>query len=244
MRLAVITDVHGNLPALQAALAAVERSGVDLLVHTGDAVGIGPYPRECVELLNERSDTLCLMGNHDAWYAFGLPDPRPEWMGAGEWEHQQWTHAALGDDLRAVVAAWPYSLRLDCAAGPIDLLHFPRDANGDFLVPNMAPKSGEAADALFATDARFVFYGHHHEAADWTGATTRYINPGALGCAPTPVARVAFLKVQSATQWEIEISAIPYDAAGLYEEFDRRRVPEREFIRRVFMPFGPSSSSS
>jgi predicted phosphodiesterase len=237
MRLAVITDVHGNLPALEAALAAVDHFGVDLLVHTGDAVGIGPYPRECVEVLSNRPATHCLLGNHDAWYAFGLPQPRPEWMGVGEWEHQQWTHAALGDALRSTVASWQYSSRLDSAAGPIELLHFPRNDDGEFLMPSLAPKTGEAADALFGEGARFVFYGHHHEAADLVGAATRYINPGSLGCAAEAVARVAFLVIESAGQWQLSLSAIPYHPAGLFEEFDRRGVPERDFIRRVFMPF-------
>jgi predicted phosphodiesterase len=244
MRLAVITDAHGNLPALQAALAAIDRFGVDHLIHTGDAVGIGPYPCECVELLAARPATTCLMGNHDAWYAFGLPEPRPEWMGVGEWEHQQWTHAALGDDLRSTVAAWPYQARFDSEAGSIELLHFPLNPAGEFLMPGAAPKTGEAADALFGGNARFVFFGHNHEPADVAGATTRYINPGSLGCAPEPVARIIFLVVHSANRWELSPSAIPYDPAALLDEFDKRGVPERDFIRRVFMPFGPSTSTT
>jgi predicted phosphodiesterase len=241
MRLAVITDAHGNLPALQAALTSIDRFGVDLLVHTGDAIGIGPYPRQCLEILTTRRATCCLMGNHDAWYAFGLPQPRPAWMGVGELEHQQWTHAAVGSDLAATVAAWPYTARFDSPAGPIELLHFPRNRDGNFLMPSAAPKTAAAADALLQSDARFVFYGHHHDPADWVGATTRYVNPGALGCAPEPVARVAFLVIQDAAQWELTVSAIPYDPAQLLVEFDRRGVPERDFIRRVFMPFGPSA---
>ena len=65
MRLAILTDAHANLPALRAALAAVDRFAPDLTVHTGDAIGTGPYPRECLELLLARPATRCLMGNHD-----------------------------------------------------------------------------------------------------------------------------------------------------------------------------------
>jgi predicted phosphodiesterase len=241
MRLAVITDAHGNLPALQAALAAIDRFGVDLLVHTGDAIGIGPYPRECLEILMTRPATCCLLGNHDAWYAFGLPEPRPPWMGNGEWEHQQWTHTEVGSTLRPMVATWPYTALLDTPAGSIELLHFPLHPNGDFIMPSAAPKTGEAADALFQSIARFVFYGHHHDPANLVSTKTRYLNPGALGCAPKPVARIAFLVVRGAAQWELTISAIPYDPTALLVEFDKRGVPERDFIRRVFMPFGSSA---
>jgi predicted phosphodiesterase len=50
MRIAVLCDIHGNLPALQAALAEVERAGVDLLVFGGD-VAAGPMPVETIEVL-------------------------------------------------------------------------------------------------------------------------------------------------------------------------------------------------
>jgi predicted phosphodiesterase len=244
MRVAIITDTHGNLPALQAALCAIDRFGVDLLIHTGDAIGIGPYPRECLEILTTWPATRCLMGNHDAWYAFGLPQPRPEWMGLGEWAHQEWTHAAIGSDLRATVAAWPYTTCIDSPAGAVEFLHFPRTPSGDFLMPNAAPKTGETADTLFQSDARLIFYGHHHEAADFMGAKGRYINPGSLGCAPQPVARIAFLVEQGRSLWQVTFSSIPYDPTDLLVEFDRREVPERVFIRRVFMPFGPNAPTT
>ena len=104
-RVAVCTDAHANLPALRAALTAIDRLGVDAIYHTGDLIGIGPYPAECLDLLLRRADARCLMGNHDAWFAFGLPAPRPPWMSEGEWEHQQWVHAQLDASLRATVAA-------------------------------------------------------------------------------------------------------------------------------------------
>ena len=51
MKIAILTDVHGNLPALQVALRAIRREGADAIFHTGDAIGIGPFPAECLELL-------------------------------------------------------------------------------------------------------------------------------------------------------------------------------------------------
>jgi predicted phosphodiesterase len=238
MRLAILTDAHANLPALRAALAAVDRFAPDLTVHTGDAIGTGPYPRECLELLLARPATRCLMGNHDAWYAFGLPDPRPDWMSVGERAHQVWTHAQLGDELRGVVAAWPYNLRLETPAGAIELLHFPLRPNDEFLSARFAPRTGEEADALFGGGAWMTFYGHDHTAADVTGAATRYVNPGSLGCSPTPAARIAFLEVRTAADWTLSFAAERYDPTDLLRAFDDREVPERDFIRKVFMPCG------
>ena len=64
MRLAVLSDIHANLPALEAVLADVERAGVSELWCLGDVVGYGAQPDECTSLVAERCE-LCLVGNHD-----------------------------------------------------------------------------------------------------------------------------------------------------------------------------------
>jgi diadenosine tetraphosphatase ApaH/serine/threonine PP2A family protein phosphatase len=63
-RVALLSDVHGNLPAFQAVLADVRATGVDAIWNLGDLVGYGAQPDECVELAKETCD-VCLIGNHD-----------------------------------------------------------------------------------------------------------------------------------------------------------------------------------
>lgn len=63
-RVAVISDIHGNLEALQAVLGAIESNGVDYIVHLGDLVGYNANPRECVQLLRQKR-AVSVLGNHD-----------------------------------------------------------------------------------------------------------------------------------------------------------------------------------
>lgn len=63
-RVALLSDVHGNLPAFQSVLADVREAGVDEIWCLGDLVGYGAQPDECVALARESCD-LCLIGNHD-----------------------------------------------------------------------------------------------------------------------------------------------------------------------------------
>ena len=65
MRIGVLSDIHGNLEALEAVLAEVDRLGVDLLYSLGDIVGYGPSPAACIEIVRRRA-AVSLMGNHDA----------------------------------------------------------------------------------------------------------------------------------------------------------------------------------
>lgn len=65
MRIAVLSDIHGNLEALEAVLADVDLAGVDLVCSLGDIVGYGPDPAACIEIVRARA-AISLAGNHDA----------------------------------------------------------------------------------------------------------------------------------------------------------------------------------
>lgn len=126
VRFAVITDVHANLPALDAALARIDDAGCDFIVHTGDAIGIGPYPAETLGRMLARPDMRFIMGNHDALFAFGLPSPRPSWFSAEEEAHQRWTHAQLDRGLRESVRQWPYRFTIPVDRSSITFCHYGR----------------------------------------------------------------------------------------------------------------------
>ena len=87
MRVAVISDIHGNAHALQAVLAAIEAEAPEAVWCLGDTVGYGPRPNECCSLVQEAAD-VCLAGNHDL-LALGAEvleaDFNPDASAAGRW---------------------------------------------------------------------------------------------------------------------------------------------------------------
>lgn len=234
-RIAVLTDAHANLPALDAALTEIDRAGADAVCHTGDAIGIGPYPAECVDRLLSRPSTYLMMGNHDGWFAFGLPDESASWMPPDERRHQQWVHTQLDPSLKGVVAAWPYASSLRIEGLRLDFLHYPLDDAGSFRSPQ--DLTGENVSALFQLPtSTLVFFGHDHRAWDLIGGSTRFVNPGSLGCAREPVARFVLLDVEAAGNYTLSFHTAAYDPDPLFRALDTRRVPARDFIRRTFLP--------
>jgi predicted phosphodiesterase len=232
-RLAVITDVHANLPALTAALAAVEALGCDAIACLGDAIGIGPYPAECLDVLLDTPNVRFVMGNHDAWFATGLPHPRPPWMSEGEERHHRWTHAQLSDARRTAITCWPFVDALAVGRARVGLLYYALDPTGRGFAPIRVDPTTADLDALFAPyPADLVCYGHHHPAADATGRT-RYVNPGALDCSHDALAR--FLVVETdGDGCRVAFHAVPYDRTGLIRAFAERGVPERAVILEAF----------
>jgi predicted phosphodiesterase len=234
MKLIVLTDVHANLPALEAALETIRIEGYDRLVHTGDVVGIGPFPAECLDLLLCQPDVQLVMGNHDAWFANGFPIPHPHWMRADEVTHHLWSHAQLDARLRDVVAQWPYVLEQEYMGIRTVFLHYGlTEAGQDFVRIRREPTVSDL-EQIFAgyTTARLVFYGHHHPSSDLEGRA-RYINPGSMGCCDQAVARYCVVTIAE-EQVHIEHRAIPYDDTKLFKAFEQRAVPDRALIYRAF----------
>ena len=233
MKIAILTDVHGNLPALQAALNAIRKEGCDTIFHTGDCIGIGPYPAECLDLILNTPRLFPVMGNHDAWFAYGLPDPQPSWMSDGEVRHQQWVHSCLDSSLRTVVGEWPYLIQEVFEGIRVSFLHYGLNESGrNFAKFHQEPEPADLAEMYGSLNSDLVFYGHHHSNSDMV-SKARYVNPGSLGCHIEAVARFAVL-VCRASRYELEVRSISYDDNALFREFEKRKVPEREFLIRAF----------
>jgi predicted phosphodiesterase len=233
MRIVVITDVHANLPALQAFLQAIRTHGYDALYHTGDAIAIGPQPAECLELLLDIPKARFVIGNHETYFLDGLPTPQPSWMSDGEVRHQRWTHARLGPHMRSAIKAWPYSLQYDFEGVRTAFLHYALDGSGRDFFPLVKPATSIGLEEAFSSlEAQLVFFGHDHAPIDVQGQA-RYINPGSLGCCEEALARYCIVEF-SRGRYEVKHSAVPYDDTALFQAFERRQVPERAFIYRAF----------
>lgn len=237
-RIAVITDAHANLPALEAALAAIDTLGCDEVVHTGDAIGIGPFPAETLDRLLTMPCIHFAMGNHDAWFALGFPPNVSEWMSDGERLHHEWVHAQLSTDHRSAVARWPWSVAHDTEDARLVFTHYGQPDGFGGFAPIVREPSGSDLDAVFrSANADLVFYGHHHQRSDLTG-NARYVNPGSLGCHVEPVARFAVLDVDRDGAVSVAFHQEPYDPTPVLRALETRKVPDRELIREAFLRFG------
>lgn len=91
MKRAIISDIHSNLEALQAVLADIDSQGAQEIICLGDTVGYGANPKECIDLVMERT-SVCLLGNHDQATLFD-----PEGFNVGAEQAIFWTREQLED---------------------------------------------------------------------------------------------------------------------------------------------------
>jgi len=109
MKLAIISDIHANLEALQATLQDVSTLTVDRIVCLGDIVGYNANPEECISLLQE-SDVLCIAGNHDRAVSGHITTEGFSHTAA---RAVAWTRTQLSSDAIAFLGGLPLKLRID-----------------------------------------------------------------------------------------------------------------------------------
>lgn len=218
MRLAVISDVHGNLLALEAVLADIAKRGADAIINCGDLCTSPTWPRETFDLLENRS-IPAVRGNHDRWIAT-LPTEKMS-------PAVRYTYDALDERRRAALGALPQTMRLDgdilvCHGTPTDDYTFLLEERIDSKLIMSRPKDIEAR--LSGKTASLIVCGHsHHANLIQLPDGALVLNPGSVGCpifadnptaidndARAPHARYA-IATKTKARWAVELVALHYD---------------------------------
>ena len=166
MRLALLTDIHANLPALEAVLAAIDAAEPDERWCLGDVVGYGAQPDECAALVAERCE-LCLVGNHDLAVLGELEVSAfsPAAAAAVEWTKANSAPETL-DFLRGLEPA--------DETREVGLYHAsPRDPVWEYVL-----WMDQAAECMELQSARVSLIGHSHVALYFHGPDGNGANPG------------------------------------------------------------------
>jgi predicted phosphodiesterase len=232
LRVAVISDIHANLHALEAVLEAIGADPPDEIWCLGDLVGYGPRPNEVVEEVRRRAK-ICLVGNHDLGVtgALDLDEFAPDAVVAAHW-----TQAVLLDEHRAFLESLSPQAKLDGA----ELYHAsPRDPVWEYVISEET-----ARDALESTVAPLVLVGHSHVALavglvgsalggelapDGTEVAldeARWLlNPGSVGQPRDGDPRAAWLELDLDGR-KGHFHREPYDIPRTQEELRERELPE------------------
>jgi predicted phosphodiesterase len=172
MRVAALYDVHGNLPALVAALAEVDEEGVDTILSGGDLL-LGPQPVECLELLRERGAAF-IRGNCDRTVVNGA-DPQDPWL-----DRNEWAAACLSDEQRDFVRSWPETVDVEVdGLGRVLFCHGSPRSDEEIITAISPPKRLDPM--LDGITENLVVCGHTHVQFDRRLGDRRLVNAGSVG---------------------------------------------------------------
>ena len=236
MRVAVITDIHANLPALEAALGRIDELEVDAVYCGGDLVGYGPHPNEvCARIEELRIPTI--YGNYDYAIARDHDDcgcayitPHDRELGQGS---VKWTLANTAAPSKAFMHALPFELRFDMEDVRVRLVHgSPRKVN-EYLFEDKPASLYERLAA--SADCDVLVFGHTHKPWVHEYGGVLFVNCGSVGKPKDgdPRAGFAVLENTAGGGVEVTIERVAYDAedvarqvaaAGLPAEFAEKLV--------------------
>jgi putative phosphoesterase len=210
-RVAVLNDIHGNLPALEAVLREVGRDQVDAIVCGGDVLW-GPYQSECLALLRE-CEARFLSGNseHDVLNQVD--------------EQHAWSASKLGEHEREFVRCWPAKIELEIdQVGSVLFCHGSPRSDRELLT--ILTPAEAVAEALKAVVADVVVIGHTHHQFDRLVNRIRLVNAGSVGLPYEGKAGAYWMLLGP----EVEFRCTEYDLPAAVERLQASGMPQIDDI--------------
>ncbi|NIR51685.1 metallophosphoesterase family protein [candidate division KSB1 bacterium] len=231
MKYAIISDIHGNLEALESVLTEIEKHYVDSLLCLGDVVGYGPNPNECVEVIRDKAEVI-LAGNHD--YA---PLGKLDLSYFNPWARNaiEWTADQLSESSKEFLLSLPLKMNLNgftiVHSTPLN----PEQWNYIITI-------GDAVRNFHEFEGRVCFVGHSHvpmivsvKNEDYRAIREnplqidpdrRYIiNVGSVGQPRDLIPRAAYA-IYDTTNGTYELFRVDYDIAETQSKIIQSGLPE------------------
>ena len=179
MQIAIVSDIHANLEALEVVLADIKRRGIRDIVCLGDIIGYGPNPRECLQKLMHCKAVT--MGNHEEAVLYYGEDFNPKAREAIDWTRDQLNRPDCPKeenyDLWNFLGVMEQMIVTDEAM----FVHAsPRDPTKEYVTPEDTKKNREKLEDIFTRFERLCFIGHSHIPGIYT-QELRYIDPKTIG---------------------------------------------------------------
>ena len=238
MTVALIGDVHGNLPALEAVLADAGRRGVEAIWHVGDFVGYGAFPEEVVASLRE-VEAVSIVGNYDR-KVLKFPGKKKRWQARKAPEKLaafRWAHEHLSPDSLAHLAELPRERRMTVNGVRVLLTHGSPACDSEPLTE--ATDEARLTELAALADADLVVCGHSHRPMAREVGGVLFVNTGSVGrpAGGDPRACYAVLTIDADAPPAVEHVRLAYDVARAAEAI-RRSGQAEAFARMIELGVG------
>jgi len=180
MKVALISDIHSNLPALEAVLDDIKKREVDVIWNMGDMLGYGAFPDEVVSLL-EKEKILSIIGNYDL-KVLKVKQKKDKWkkgVPPEKWLAYNWSYDKLSKSSLDYLSSLDEEIELEVEGKKIIIRHSPSDPDDEHLTPDSPDERFREIASQF--DADIIIFGHSHIPFKKKVDDVWFINPGSVG---------------------------------------------------------------
>ncbi len=227
MRIAILADIHGNLAALEAALAEVDSIRPDRLLIAGDVVDGGPDSAACWERVKALGVPV-LRGNHERYvFDYGTPRADPAWASPQfaplRFALDELSASQIGE-MAALPASW-----CDASAPGLLVVHASLRGDNDSIFPYTPDEQIDAMFPGIAEDVRVVVRGHNHICTQREWGHRRIVTTGSVGLAQDGHTAAQFLVLEhrGGGAWSVRHRSVRYDVGATLRRFHESGYLER-----------------
>jgi putative phosphoesterase len=232
MKLALIGDVHANLPALEVVLDHAHRQEVEGIWNIGDFVGYGAFPDEVVKRLI-KEEALSIIGNYDL-KVLKYPKKKKKWRKSKmpqKWFAFKWAYENLSKKSRKYLRTLPEEIRLTEGGKHILLTHGSPASNEEHLTPDTPEQRLRELARMTASEqmpkADVIICGHSHREFIRQVETTWFINTGSVGRPDDGDPRACYAILQLDHQGlQVEHYRLEYDVGRAVAAIRVKGLPE------------------
>jgi putative phosphoesterase len=212
MKVALIGDIHANLPALEAVLEDAHKRGVEAIWNVGDMLGYGAFPDEVADLL-QKENVQSIIGNYDI-KVMKVKQKRNKWkknVPPEKWVAFNWTYNKLSKSNLEYLNSLNKELRMEMEGKRILIIHGTPDSDEEH-VTNDTTEDRLNEIALMA-DADLIIFGHSHIPFKRKVGSVWFINPGSVGRPDDgdPKASYAILVLRQPNVFRVDHYRVEYD---------------------------------
>lgn len=226
MRIGVMSDIHGNLPALQAVLADMEKRGIERIFCAGDLVDYGPYPEEVINLIRDRG-IPCVLGNHDQAVAWNYSEENftvaPGRDLASELAALKWAQEHTSLESKEFLRNLPISLSLELAGYRVLIFHATPRSVKEYLREESTAE--EFLEVLASHPAEIGIGGHIHLSFAKQLPGTLWLNTGSVGKPKDGDYRAGYLLLELGQKINFSFPRVEYNLAEILKKMEKEALP-------------------
>ncbi|MGZ4851401.1 MAG: YfcE family phosphodiesterase, partial [Candidatus Bathyarchaeia archaeon] len=217
VKIAVLSDVHANINALERVVHDAEERGASLLVNAGDSLGFGPCPNEVVELIREKN-ILSVLGNYDVEVIEGKIKDKGQKNLAFQFAKKE-----LSKSSENYLNSLPRERRMEVVGKKLLITHGSPESIEEHIYRNIPV---ERLKALAETSkADIIIFGHTHEQFWKQINGISFVNPGSVGRPGDGNPQTAYAML-SFNPFKVELFRLDYDVAAAADALRKKRLPQ------------------